>query len=221
MNRDRWITFDCFGTLIDWLGGFRTILSPIAGARAGLLLAAYHEAERLLEADRPHYLYRHVLTAGLARAAQDACIDMLTEDADILVRRWSDLPLYTDVPAVLSDLREAGWKIGILTNCDDNLFAATLASNPALRPDMVVTAEEVRSYKPELGHFHRFKERSGVSRENWIHVANSWFHDIEPARRLGVKRIWMDRDRTAHDPAAATRVIYSLDDLPAALKLIV
>ena len=105
----------------------------------------------------------------------------------------------------------------MLTNCDNDLFAKTLAKFP-LKPDLVVTAEMVGSYKPELGHFKRFQQESGVERNNWIHAACSWFHDIAPARRMGVKRIWVDRDKTGHDPAAATRVLPDVTGLPKAVS---
>ena len=129
-------------------------------------MRAYHEAERALEADRPHYLYRAVLTAGLARAAQETGIDLASEDADLLVRRWGDLPLYPDVPKALDALRTAGWKIGVLTNCDNDLFATTLACNPALRPDIVITAEETGSYKQSLAIFCALNPQTGVL-SNW------------------------------------------------------
>lgn len=218
MAEDRWVTFDCFGTLIDWLGGFRNILSPIAGEQIERLLLAYHDAERALEAEGPHYSYRHVLTAGLTRAAEETGVTLAPEDADLLARRWGELPLYPDVPEALDALRAAGWKTAVLTNCDNDLFAATLACNPALRPDMIITAEEVGSYKPEFGHFLRFEAQTGVSRRNWVHAANSWFHDIDPARRFGITRIWVNRDKTGHDPAAASCVVDDVASLPGALE---
>lgn len=105
----------------------------------------------------------------------------------------------------------------MLTNCDDDLFAETLARHPELTPDLLITAEQVGSYKPKFGHFERFEALSGVSRGNWIHAANSWFHDIEPAQRYGIIRIWVDRDRTGHDPATASCVVGAITDLPAAV----
>jgi len=73
--------------------------------------------------------------------------------------------------------------------------------------DRVVTAERVRDYKPALAHFRRFARDSGATRADWVHVACSWFHDIAPARELGLPRVWVDRDRTGDDPAAASRRI--------------
>jgi 2-haloacid dehalogenase len=214
MTTDRWITFDCFGTLIDWHGGFRALLAPLGGGRTGELLDAYHRFERALEAERPHRLYREVLTIGLERAAGEIGLALPPGEADVLARKWGELPLYDDVPAALSALRERGFRIGILTNCDDDLFARTLERFPSPGPDLVVTAQQAGSYKPDLGHFREFERRTGVARRDWVHAACSWFHDIEPARHLGIARVWVDRDRTGDDPTAASRVLRDLVDLP-------
>lgn len=213
MSGDRWVTFDCFGTLVDWHSGYHQILSPIAGDRTEALIRAYHEAERAIETERPHRLYKDVLAAGLEQGAQKIGLSLPKDDAEVIVRHWGELPFYGDVGAALGALRAAGWKLAMLTNCDNDLFAKTLAKFP-VKPDLAVTAEMVRSYKPELGHFQRFQQESGVERRNWIHAACSWFHDIAPARRMGVKRVWVDRDKTGHDPAAATRVLPDVRGLP-------
>jgi 2-haloacid dehalogenase len=213
MTTDRWVTFDCFGTLIDWHTGYRAILAPIADGRTDELIQAYHSFERTLEAERPHCLYRDVLTTGLNRAAEQIGLPLSAANADVLARKWGELPLYADVPTALSALRAGGFKIGILTNCDDDLFAHTRERFAQVNPDFVVTAQRVASYKPHLGHFQYFERETGVPRDNWVHAACSWFHDIEPARRLGIARIWVDRDHTGDDPAAASRVMPDLTDL--------
>jgi 2-haloacid dehalogenase len=215
MDADRWITFDCFGTLIDWHAGFRAILTPIAGERTAALIDAYHRFERMLEAERPHRLYRDVLSAGLDRAARQVGLVLPPAEADALVRRWGDLPLYDDVPTALSTLRADGFKIGILTNCDEDLFARTLERRPVLRPDLVITAEQVGSYKPDLSHFREFQASTGIARRGWVHAACSWFHDVRPAQSIGCARVWVDRDRTGDDPSAASRVLPDLAELPA------
>ena len=215
MAADRWITFDCFGTLIDWHAGYRAILAPIAGEKTADLIAAYHSIERTLEPERPHRLYREVLTTGLQQAAHQIGLALPQAEADVVARQWGELPFYNDVPRTLAELRAGGFKIGILTNCDDDLFARTLERFPGPHPDLVVTAQQVRSYKPDLGHFRQFERQTGVDHRNWVHAAVSWFHDIEPARRLGIARIWVDRDRTGHDPAAASHVLANLQDLAA------
>lgn len=213
MTDNRWITFDCFGTLVDWHTGYRRALAPIAGDRADELIHAYHEFERSIEAERPHRLYKDVLVSALEQGARKIGLRLPSGQSDVIVRHWGELPFHGDVAAALAALRGAGWKLAMLTNCDNDLFAQTLERFP-LRPDLVVTAEMVGSYKPELGHFTRFERESGVERRNWIHAACSWFHDIAPARRLGIARIWVDRDKTGHDPSAATRVLPDVTGLP-------
>jgi 2-haloacid dehalogenase len=221
MTTDRWVTFDCFGTLIDWHGGYRAILAPLAGACTDALITAYHGFERRLEAERPHRLYRDVLTEGLGRAARQLGLALPAGEADVLARRWGEQRLFADVPAALAALRADGFRIGILTNCDDDLFAQTRERFMPAPPDLVITAEQVGGYKPGLGHFQRFEQQTGVARGNWVHAACSWFHDIEPARRLGVARVWVDRDRTGDDPAAASRVLPDLAGLAEAVRALV
>lgn len=213
MANDRWLTFDCFGTLIDWKSGFSAILSPFAGDRIDSLVDAYHKIEFVLELENPNRRYHEVLTTGITRAAKAIELPMLEPDS--LARRWGELPLFPDVPHGLAAMREAGWKIAMLTNCDDDMFAQTLSNNPQINPDLVVTAQMVSCYKPSLGHFARFERETGVDRQNWVHVANSWFHDIEPARRYGVsRRVWINRDRTGEDPAMATVELPDIASLP-------
>jgi 2-haloacid dehalogenase len=207
MTGERWISFDCFGTLIDWRSGYHAILAPLAGARTDALIQAYHEVEHPIEAERPHRLYRAVLTLSVERAAQKIGLTLPPGEADVLARKWRELPLFGDTEAALTALRADGWKIGILTNCDEDLFAQTLDRFPVLRPDLAVTAERVGSYKPELGHFARFERETHVARRNWVHAACSWFHDIVPAQQLGVAGIYVDRDRTGQGAGTNVRVM--------------
>jgi 2-haloacid dehalogenase len=209
----RWISFDCFGTLIDWRAGYHAILEPLAGARTGALIDAYHEFEHPIEKERPHILYREVLQRAVERGAQKIGLALPPAQSDALVRRWQDLPIYPDTASALGALRAAGWKIGILTNCDEDLFARTLERHPVLRPDLLVTAERVRSYKPDLGHFNRFAAESGVERGSWVHAACSWFHDVVPAHGLGVATIYVDRERTGQKGPEATRVMTGVSGL--------
>jgi 2-haloacid dehalogenase len=161
-----------------------------------------------------------VLTTGISRAVAKIGLDLPANKADLFARHWGEQPLYADTLAGLDQLRAAGWRIGVLTNCDDGLFAETLAQHPKLTPDMLVTAQQVGSYKPAMGHFLRFEQQSGVARGNWVHAAVSWFHDIEPAHRLGIARIWVDRDRTGHEAAVALRVVANMAELPATVAAV-
>ena len=213
MAGDRWLTFDCYGTIADWNSCMLQALEPVAGASAAALLAAYHQAELMHEASASWRPYRDVLTAGLALAARRAGVALSGEEASALVTAWPQMEVFPDVGPALSDLLRDGWRFAILTNCDEDLFAATAPKLPTTF-DVVVTAEQVRSYKPDLGHFRKFAEITGATPDNWIHIANSWVHDILPAARMGVRSIWVDRDLTGHPAKLAERRITSMRRLP-------
>jgi 2-haloacid dehalogenase len=214
---DRWLTFDCYGTIADWNTCMGGAIEAIAGAQAGRLLAAYHQAELEIEAGPDWRPYREVLTAGLARAAAREQIALPPGGEQAFVRAWPGMPVFDDAGPALTRLREGGWRLAFLTNCDNDLFATTRTRLPAPF-DLWVTAEEVRSYKPDLAHFRKFAEETRVTKENWIHVANSWVHDMMPAARMGLRSVWVDRDLTGHPAKLADRRVTSMRRLPEAVS---
>jgi 2-haloacid dehalogenase len=216
MADDRWLTFDCYGTIADWNTCMRTALEPVAGARAGVLLTAYHQAEFVLEASPGYLPYRQVLAAGLDEAARHAGVALKDADTGVLVEAWPRMTVFTDTGPALDALTATGWRLAILTNCDEDLFASTAPKLP-VPFDLVVTAERVRGYKPDLGHFRRFEELTGATPANWIHVANSWVHDILPAARMGLRSVWVDRDLTGHPAKLAERRVTTMRRLPEAV----
>lgn len=198
-----WVTFDCFGTLVDWLSGFSAILRPLFGDKTADVVRAYDRFERLLEAETPHRPYKDVLTTGVLRAAEQIGVPVSESQARRLPQQWGTMPVFADVEPMLAVLRADGYRLGVLTNCDEDLFAETQRAFRA-RFDLVVTAERVCDYKPSPAHFRHFSRVSGVKAGEWVHVANSWYHDITPARALNVPRVWLDRDDTGEDPADAS-----------------
>ena len=212
MNPERWITFDCYGTLVDWQSGFRQILQPLAGNRVNDLVEAYHGAEPAVEREFPGASYRTILSRSLQRAAVAIQLSILDGDLGVLADHWAELPVFADTEPALTALRNDGWRLGILTNCDTDLFESTRKTFP-VQIDMVVTAEEVGNYKPDLAHFIEFERRSGVRRANWAHAAVSWFHDMAPARAHGLRRIWVDREKSGHDPSTVTERVTNLMEL--------
>jgi len=217
---DKWLTFDCYGTVADWNTGMGGALAGLAGvseADAGRLLAAYHKAELEIEAGPGWRPYREVLTAGLARAAARERVRLPRGGEEAFVRAWPDMPVFGDAGAALNALRERGWRLAFLTNCDEDLFATTRTRLPAPF-DLWVTAEEVRSYKPDLAHFRTFAEKTGATAANWIHVANSWVLDMLPAARMGLRSVWVDRDLTGHPAKLADRRVSSMRRLPEAVS---
>jgi 2-haloacid dehalogenase len=216
---DMWLTFDCYGTIADWNTCLFGALQQVAGKDAARLLAAYHRAELELEAGPGWTPYREVLTAGLARAAGRERIALAEGGEEALVRAWPDMPVFEDAGPALTALRERGWGLAILTNCDDDLFATTRPRLP-VPFDLWVTAEQVRSYKPDLAHFRKFAEQTGATSANWIHVGNSWVHDVLPAARLGLRSVWVDRDVTGHPAKLAERRVTTMRRLPEAVDAV-
>ena len=216
MAATRWLTFDCYGTIADWNSCMLSALEPVAGSSAGTLLAAYHRAESILEAEPQWRPYREILTDGLTLAARRTGIPVPPDVAGALAQSWPTMEIFPDVAEALATLVAAGWRLGILTNCDNDLFASTAANLPAPF-EIVVTAEQVRSYKPDLPHFRKFAEISGATPATWIHVANSWVHDISPAARMGLRSVWVDRDRTGHPAKFAERRVTAMRRLPEAV----
>jgi 2-haloacid dehalogenase len=213
MAATRWLTFDCYGTIADWNSCMLSALEPVAGAQAEALLAAYHRAESILEAGPPWRPYREILTEGLALAAERTGVPLAPGAEGALVTAWPGMAVFPDVAEALADLIRSGWRLGVLTNCDDDLFESTSEKLPA-PVEVVVTAQQVRSYKPDLAHFRKFAAVTGATPANWIHVANSWVHDILPASRMGLRSVWVDRDRTGHPAKFAERRITAMRRLP-------
>jgi len=213
----RWVTFDCFGTLVDWNAGFRALLQPIAGRETSNLLHGYHRFERVLESERPPRLYKEVLATSLDRAARELGLSLNDVQLNLPSANWAALPLFDDVEEALDALHREGYKLAVLTNCDDDLFAET-QRRFHVPFDLVVTAEQVGDYKPSPNHFRYFSRVSGVDHADWVHVACSWYHDIIPARDQGIKRIWIDRELTGEDSGAASIRLLSATALPMAVR---
>jgi 2-haloacid dehalogenase len=207
---DRWVTFDCYGTLVDWLGGMRSALAQVAPAKAESLLRAYHELEPNVQAEQPFRRYRDVLAETLTRAARATDVTLEEPGAAVLAETLPSWPVFGDVAAGLEGLRAAGWQLAILSNVDDDLLDGTRKRLP-VPIDLAITAEQVGAYKPATRHFVTFRER--VSPDVWVHTAQSRFHDMVPAGKLGVRRVWVNRLDEPDPGGAADAVVPGLDGL--------
>jgi 2-haloacid dehalogenase len=146
---------------------------------------------------------------ALARAAQECGVSMPSaESAGPLAQAWASMPVFEDVEPMVAELRRQGWHLAVLTNCDEDLFALTHRRFRAPF-DLVLTAERVRGYKPAPWHFLGFERLTRVDRRDWVHVANSWYHDVAPARALGIQHVWLDRDRTGESGVPALAHVHS------------
>jgi 2-haloacid dehalogenase len=218
MAGERWASFDCYGTLIDWMGGIRATLRDIWPEHdAELLLAAYHQVEPEVQHGRS-VTYRQVLAESLERVAHREGLELHEDDRQALGDSLPSWPPFPEVPSALTELRERGWHIAILSNTDPDLLDASL-EEIGVPVDLRITAAEAGSYKPAHGHWERFLERTGAEREHHAHVAASLFHDIAPAAELGLRSVWINRlHETSELPRAAELTDLSklpeiLDDL--------
>jgi 2-haloacid dehalogenase len=201
--RDRWATFDCYGTLIDWNGGIRTQLARVFGAgRADELLHRYHEVEPELEGDGT-LSYREVLTEALRRLGAPAGEESALADS---LPGWQPFP---EVPRALEEARGRGWKLAILSNTDRDYIEASLGRLGG-GFELAIVASEIGSYKPAVGHWRAFEEH--VGRLPDVHVAASLFHDVGPANELGLPSIWINRLRETPVPRP-TRELPDLNGL--------
>jgi 2-haloacid dehalogenase len=201
------LTFDCYGTLIDWEAGLLAAFQPILRARGreadgDELLERYARHEAAAEAG-PYVSYRDVLAAGLRGVAAELGLAPTADEIAAFSGSVVDWPAFADSAAALARLKEQ-FRLGVITNCDDDLFAA---SNRRLGVtfDWIVTAQQVGSYKPNEANFHAAFDRLGLPRERILHVAQSLFHDHVPAKRLGLASVWIDR-RHDRPGAGATPV---------------
>jgi 2-haloacid dehalogenase len=211
---ERWATFDCYGTLIDWNGGIGRELERLFGAaRAGELLHAYHDLEPRIQREDPSRSYREVMAVALARLGAPA------NEEDALGRslpRWKPFP---EAPAALEEARAAGWRLAVLSNTDRDFLDASLA-RIGVEFELSVVASEIGSYKPSSGHWDEFFARSGADRERHVHVGASLFHDIAPAMALGLHTIWINRLGEEPEPQPDVE-LHSLDGFAECLDSLV
>ena len=216
---ERWATFDCYGTLIDWMGGIRSTLAQLFPEHdAELLLAAYHDIEPEVQRGRA-IPYREVLTESLVKLAHRQGLELARDDRAALadsLPNWSPFP---EVPAALHDVRESGWRLAILSNTDPDLLDASL-SLIAVPIDVRITAAEAGSYKPAPAHWDRFFAETEADRARHVHVAASLFHDIAPCAELGLTAVWINRLGETSDLPRASE-LPDLEPLPATLEHLV
>ena len=208
------LTFDCYGTLIDWETGILEGLRPVAAAHGSERVTtscwrrfARHEAA--LEA-ATYRSYREVLAGAVRGVGADLGFEPSEDEVAAFSASVGDWPAFADSAEALAALQRR-FRLGVITNCDDDLFAL---SNRRLGVefDWVVTAQQARGYKPNPANFVLAFERIDVPRERILHVAQSLFHDHVPAKALGMTTVWIDR-RQGRDGFGATPPAEATPDL--------
>jgi 2-haloacid dehalogenase len=217
---DRWATFDCYGTLIDWNTGIAGELGRLFGDEQALrLLARYHELEPQVQAEDPELTYRRVLTLTLERLAESERLTLPDGEHDALAGSLPSWPPFPEVPGALEEARARGWRLAILSNTDRDLIAASKAQI-GVPFDETIVASEIGSYKPGHRHWSEFFARTHADRAGHVHVAASLFHDIAPCAELGLRSVWVNRLGEVANPVP-TREITDLSGLADALDQLV
>ena len=189
------LTFDCYGTLIDWEAGILAAVRPVLAAHGVELdddevLERYARHEAVLEAG-PYQSYRGVLAGSLGGLADELAVEVSAEELSAFgesVRAW---PAFPDSTTALQRLARR-YRLGVITNCDEDLFA-TSAARLGVAFDWVVTAEQAQEYKPGIRPFAMALDQIDVPKERVLHVAQSLYHDHVPAKGLGMTTAWVNR----------------------------
>jgi len=211
-----YVSFDCYGTLIDWESGILAYLRPLLRSKQrdvsdGEILSLYSEFEPRQQC-QTYRTYREILAAVVRDFAKR--FDFAVSDGEAAglaesIRNWQPFP---DTAAALRRLKTR-YKLAVLSNIDDDLFALT-APKLGVELDLLVTAQQVRSYKPSLRNFETLLQNLPVSHERLLHAAESLYHDVVPARSLGIATVWVNRRQGK--PAAATKLVDAHPDLEVA-----
>lgn len=209
------VTFDCYGTLIDWRGGIAGAFAAAAAADSVTLdrdavLAAYAEIEPVVEHEA-YRSYRDVLTETAHRVAARLGWPRGQGRGRFLPESLPSWPPFSDTNGALERLVSAGYRLGILSNVDDDLLAGT-RRHFTVPFEVIVTAQQVGSYKPAPGHF--VTARALIGDRRWLHAAQSYFHDVVPARAHAIPVAWINRHGEAPSgPARPDRELRTLTEL--------
>ena len=210
-ERFEWVSFDCYGTLVDWETGISDAIGELLEARGiakskAEILALYSDIEPQVQDAGSFVEYRRVLREVMGKIGTELDFQCSESERDCLVASLPNWPVFPEVVDALRALKRH-YKLAVISNVDDDLFAGT-ADTLGIDFDAVVTAEQVGSYKPNLRNFRVASARMGVDRRNWLHVAESLYHDVAPANRLGIESVWVNRA----DRGGGTRVVDAVPD---------
>ncbi len=199
---ERWATFDCYGTLIDWEGGFRSAFQELwPQIDPQRMLEHYHAVEPRVQAQRD-LTYREVMARALTAVAAIERVELAPERREYLAESLPGWRAFNEVPGALGELHERGWKLAILSNTDPDLLTSSVQTL-GVPFELSITAAEAGSYKPAPGHWNAFRELAGDV-DAHVHVAASLFHDIAPAAAMGLPAVWINRlGETSDLPRAA------------------
>ena len=216
LSQFQWLSFDCYGTLINWEAGILGYIRPVLKRKQctvsdDRILNLYSEFEPRRQ-ELPYRTYRQVLAEVMRDFASEFRVEVSDDEARGLadsIRDWGPFP---DTVDALRRLKSR-YKLAVLSNIDDDLFVLT-APKFGVAFDGLVTAQQVQSYKPSLRNFETLLERLQIDKRKLLHLAESLYHDVAPARSMGIATVWVNRRQGR--PAAATRLIAEQPDIEVA-----
>lgn len=231
-SKPQWLTFDCYGTLIQWDEGLVAAVQQILARKergqqpgqgdallARKLIAVYDKYEHALEEERPHRSFRDVAGTALAHAMRDLGLQYDTTDIDLLTGSIAAMPPFAEVVPALGQLKKMGFKLCIVSNTDDDIIAGNVAQMGGYI-DRVITAQQAQAYKPTSQIFQYAHQALGVSSAEVLHICASPHLDLVAARNMGFRCVWIDRDtvrRPLHD-YTPDAILDKLDRVPVLFK---
>jgi 2-haloalkanoic acid dehalogenase type II len=218
-NRPTWLTFDCYGTLIQWDEGLLEAMQRILSAKGAdinqkAFISAYDRHEHALEEERPHRLFKEVSALALERTMAEFGLAFEPGDAGVLTSSIAKMPPFPEVVATLGRLKAAGFSLAIISNTDDAIIAGNIAQLGG-HVDRVVTAEQAGAYKPSRQIFHHAWKILDIGTNDLVHICASPHLDLAAARELGFRAIWVDRG-TGRKPVSDYRpdeIVPALDNV--------
>ncbi|MEK1941718.1 MAG: haloacid dehalogenase type II [Pseudomonas sp.] len=223
--RPLWLTFDCYGTLIQWDEGLLAAIEKMLANRAAhqvrpqRFIEVYDHHEHALEQTPPHRSFRQVTREGLRLAMEQLGLPSSPADGELLADSISTMPPFPEVPSTLAELKAMGFNICIVSNTDDDIIAGNVAQLGG-HIDRVITAQQAGAYKPNPRLFNYAHEQLGVSRDEVVHICASPHLDHAAARDMGFRCVWVDRG-TGRQLLADYRpdaTVATLDQVPALFK---
>lgn len=219
-QRPRWLTFDCYGTLIQWDEGLSAAMDRILARKERQVdrrtfIAIYDRHEHALEQQQPHIGFRDVSARALEATMKELELQVDDDDAEILTSSIGRMPPFPEVVPTLARLKAAGFHLAIISNTDDDIIAGNVAQLGG-HIDRVITAQQAQAYKPARRIFEHAWASLGVSREQVVHICASPHLDLAAARDLDFRAVWVDRG-TGRRPLPDYRpnaVVAALDQVP-------
>ena len=197
-NRYEWLSFDCYGTLVDWETGITAAVAEMFARHRvrkskDEILALFASSEPRVQSSGEFLEYRSVLRDVMQIMAWESGIRLSAAEAEMLPDSLPSWPVFPEAPEALKQL-QSSYRLAIISNVDDSLFARSEEAL-GIKFDAVITSQQARYYKPNLRSFELAQERMGLDSDisKWLHVGESLYHDIGPANRLGIDSVWVKR----------------------------